>query len=408
MDIWWNSTRYERVGALYQLRQKSQENMKKTFCKVITLVASYAISVILLSPVQIYATENFAQDGAFIYSDTVDKEAQKEALKNLNSYAATIYQSEYFETKINQNDDFVLGDGFYQYFERNGELEKSDVIVFPVYQNDEPVFTIDVAYDNGQWYSSAGTGLVDELTGALNNPGSYVALLNENKGSVTIEKVDEDIISDENKKISIFTGLDSQFNKKVENDIFDILNPVQLYGIGFSTDQPNHKEIRMDNCIVIQPVQNGQVLGLCWASSAGTIIRQQTGNRTIDAWQIANEMGISPGTGVGVSTSRQVMVNHGCTIQYQALGRPAKNYTEVMHNVNNQFPIYMECMSPSGSVGHAVTLTGYDNSANQYKLQYFDGAENCFKITTYQGSSTRIVSFGASYYWNRSILIPLP
>lgn len=49
--------------------------MKKTFCKVITLVASYAISVILLSPVQIYATENFAQDGAFIYSDTVDKEA---------------------------------------------------------------------------------------------------------------------------------------------------------------------------------------------------------------------------------------------------------------------------------------------------------------------------------------------
>lgn len=240
-----------------------------------------------------------------------------------------------------------------------------------------------------------------------------MATLYEDQGIKTIEPVDEASVanrseaSTEIKKVPLSAEIECKTNTKVENQISTILNPDRLLTIGFSTDQPNHKEIRMDNCIVIQPRQNGTVLGLCWAASAGTIIRQQTGNRTIDAWQIANETGIAPGTGVGIETSRQVMINHGCTIQYLPVGRPAYNYTEVMHNINNQYPIYMECMSRTNSVGHAVTLTGYNNSAGQLGLQYFDGAENGFRTTTYQGSSTHIVSFGASYYWNRSILIPL-
>lgn len=130
--------------------------MKKNLCSIGTFGACLAINLLTASPLPLQANESISSSTSAIYSDSIAEDAKQEALNKLNSYATTIYQSNFFETDINQIDDFLLGEGFYQYFSNNGDVTKSGVIIFPVYQCGKPVFTIDVAKDKGSWYSSAG------------------------------------------------------------------------------------------------------------------------------------------------------------------------------------------------------------------------------------------------------------
>lgn len=48
----------------------------------------------------------------------------------------------------------------------------------------------------------------------------------------------------------------------------------------------------MDYCLVLQNDETGKQRGLCWAATCATMIRYSTGNRSIESFQIANEMGI--------------------------------------------------------------------------------------------------------------------
>ena len=199
-------------------------------------------------------------------TSSIESGAEQEALKRLNDYALTIYESEYFDTDINQNDQFILGSGFYQYFERNGQLEKSEVIVFPVYQDEKPIFTIEVIENENKWYSVAGTELTEELTETLTKPGRYIAKIYETQGVKTIELVDENQDLDELEEIPISSKAYGSTNKLVNNKISEVINAVQPLGIGFSTDLPSHKEIRMVSCHSTSTkwASFRTVLGLCF------------------------------------------------------------------------------------------------------------------------------------------------
>ena len=134
----------------------------------------------------------------------------------------------------------------------------------------------------------------------------------------------------------------------------------------------------MDYCLVLQNDETGKQRGLCWAATCATMIRYSTGNRSIESFQIANEMGIGYDVGADIFTMRQVLINHGCTIQYQALNRKAISITEVMHNINNQYPLAMVGTRYNNGypiAGHAVTIIGYNGS----NLIYWNSASGQMK-----------------------------
>ena len=163
----------------------------------------------------------------------------------------------------------------------------------------------------------------------------------------------------------------------------------------------------MDYCLVLQNDETGKQRGLCWAATCATMIRYSTGNRSIESFQIANEMGIGYDVGADIFTMRQVLINHGCTIQYQALNRKAISITEVMHNINNQYPLAMVGTRYNNGypiAGHAVTIIGYNGS----NLIYWNSASGQTTVAAFSASSTNFTTGSLVYNWDRSILIPLP
>ena len=104
---------------------------------------------------------------------------------------------------------------------------------------------------------------------------------------------------------------------------------------------------------------------------------------------------------------RQVLINHGCTIQYQALNRKAISITEVMHNINNQYPLAMVGTRYNNGypiAGHAVTIIGYNGS----NLIYWNSASGQMTVAAFSASSTNFTTGSLVYNWDSSILIPLP
>lgn len=185
------------------------------------------------------------------------------------------------------------------------------------------------------------------------------------------------------------------------------ISPIVTYANGFSINDPTYKILNMDYCLVLQNDETGKQRGLCWAATCATMIRYSTGNRSIESFQIANEMGIGYDVGADIFTMRQVLINHGCTIQYQALNRKAISITEVMHNINNQYPLAMVGTRYNNGypiAGHAVTIIGYNGS----NLIYWNSASGQMTVAAFSASSTNFTTGSLVYNWDRSILIPLP
>lgn len=280
--------------------------------------------------------------------------------------------------------------------------------MFPVYQRGVVVFMIKVfpASERGKWSATGGRGYADEYESMVKTDGDFIALVNTEERKMQFKSLQ----SNSSNSFSNLTISDTKTSAIIPNEINSIIQANaqnSIDGIGFSTDEPNHKEIRMDWCLVLQNDRNGNLVGLCWAASAATIIRQQTGNRTIEAPDIADEMGIGYNSGGSIVDARTAMINHGCTTQYQAISRQAVNFYEIENCINNQYPIYMNCGSQSNpDEGHAVTMTGYN--LNTSSLQYYDSAMNEFEWVGFaDGSSATIYSLGEYYTWNASVMIPI-
>lgn len=354
------------------------------------------------------------------------EEAKKYAVEHAAEYIATflgLTTAGYAE--LSSSEEFYLGDGYDTYTYSDDVLTKNSVICFPIIQNDAVVMELYVDYVEEEWTGTGSTELAEILSQNYHNTQAVVycngeAYIITDDGIIcrgdSSEALDyDDVVSQlaqlEGNTVSLYDAEDNgNVNLGyVENPLGEAMT--LGYTPGFSVNETNYKILEMAYCLVDQNGPDGKpVDGLCWASSAVSIIRYRSGRyRNLQPYFIASVFGKTYEEGAGTDDILAAMKKYLTVEQlnnYKSVLRTASSMTEVQHNINNGFPISMAVQYRILGVpldGHVVTLIGY----NVDQLIYWDSALLQCKTTPYSKSNTSIVNEGKSYIWTTSVLIPL-
>lgn len=155
---------------------------------------------------------------------------------------------------------------------------------------------------------------------------------------------------------------------------------------GLAIDTSICKLLEIAYCTVDQNGPDGKQRGLCWAATAVTMIRYRSGvYRELCPWQVADlpSIGYDQGArGISVTKALQYYLNKAEMDKYAPVHRFAIDFFEIQHNINNCFPIAMDCGRYSFLVridGHMVTIIGYDGR----QLIYWNSATLQIEVAHY-------------------------
>ena len=409
-------------------------------------------------------SESRVVTGFSVYTDSIPasainyaEEAAEAQITMLYNITNTIETESIQGPKFDDRDTISIGNGFYKYrINECGELYHNEIIYFPVFQRNTIVcFLSVIPLSSGLWTSSCSTDIAENIVGAYHSGIIFVndeddeyyvtsddiTFLKEHdltseQDEISKTKWAEDTLRDYS-RIGIFTSdIRSKVNTFILTNKLEELSPydgrknlqINEYIIndnatgfrgpnGFSWNYENDKALNMDYCLLEQKDHYGNSVAICWAASAGTIIRYRTGNRTIDSIGLCDQYNINiyaPNyTGLSVTDVNPMIHDYG-EIQYSIRYTPAIHQTEIRHNINNQFPIYMSAGYYNAvgirESGHAVTITAYSVVNGVMTLMFWNAAKNGghgqFETTVY--SETNVTTFSMNnktYIWDRSLLV---
>lgn len=135
--------------------------------------------------------------------------------------------------------------------------------------------------------------------------------------------------------------------------------------------------------------------GMCWACVVATIVNTLNWT-TYTGYDVCNRMGIGFDTGAQIDEIKTALSYYGVDYKKTASKLP---WNSVVKNIDAGYPITMIMDPyPSGSIGHSVTLYGYDKS--NYNIRIWNSQiENSQKGDKYnmEGYSKDVHYYDASY-----------
>ncbi len=332
---------------------------------------------------------------------------------------------------LDEGKEYYVGSGYFVYSDDNGEVVANNEVCFPVIQDNNIVLIVKVFCCDGELHGIATTSGCDVLNsyGYGDSTNVPCVVSNENgefliDGEDVVSLVENELYLDEftSYQLSEFEYAyveETTSSVYIVNELFELgfvesgldletINSTSSAVDGFDIYTDTYKILDMENCMVSQRWMDGTKKNLCWAATAATIIRYKTQKTNIWAYTISQEMGISPNSGATIDKIYKAMTLHMTTTQlddYQVLDRCAKSITEVYHNINNRFPIAMGTVFDAieGSVGHAVTIVGYNVSI----LIYWNSDTEALETVDYSYKTAVLLLDGNPYKWESSVMIPL-
>lgn len=341
-----------------------------------------------------------------------------------------------YAEKMNDTDDFWLGKAYYVYSYGGKNMQQNEFVYIPVIQNDRFVMQLCIYYADGALTYMGTTSWVEQFNKYLDvNDQPYVFLQEDVYFLVAGEKIvsldydgviKEDIIS-QDKHLNYLLDISVQENETL-NTICNIgkverstsYKSTRSIPQGFAVYEDSYKLLNMNYCFADQLDGNGKERGLCWAATLLTMIRYINGAYNengayayLKPYMIAGRFDIDYDAGATVEKAYEILKKYLNTTQidkYEAVLRPAKNITEIYHNINNLFPIYMACYNTQASLGHTVCLIGYNGTG----IIYYDPQSTSMNIVQYNqpgsGKLTTIIAKSNNiqykFHWSTSILIP--
>lgn len=307
------------------------------------------------------------------------------------------------------------------------------MISFPIIQSGKIVLQLNVSEADETWGGTGTTQFVDELNENIGINDTPIIVYYEKNGYLvkgnelicfnsavkkedqlqyeTIESALLEILESSTDALNLESGLTEL--GYVENPVSNETASTRSVA-GFAMNTSTCKLLEIANCTVDQDCYvagDAGKYGLCWASTAITMIRYRSGDHyTLRPAEVAECLGIDCKRGATVDEIYNALVHYlGLNSpeldQYQAVDHPASSFLEIQHNINNCFPIAMGC---TGRVfifpaAHIVTIIGY----NGQQLIYWNSATLKIETTTYNSKGTYINSGGIKFKWAESILISL-
>lgn len=310
-----------------------------------------AIVLLIVTGNQSYASEN---EEIYVLSPSVPAEINKYA-EQIVDESITNFMTGNNNTNIyiDNYNDLYMGTGFYAFDSTTGQ-PITNVIYFPISESERYVLTLVITENDGHLdsfmtnYFDTGFQKVERNT--LLNPYAVVYdgdrsnyLLTE-YGQVVLQGVDnQEVLAFSSN--TLLDNLKKEYNASNligENYKIDI-NSVPYYDVlasgpqGFSVNTATTKRLNMSNCLLLQYNEN-----ICWAASLGTAYRYRTGNRSVDAGDICDMLGM-PHDGIDPSIVYQKynilnVAGAGNSYSYKSgIATPLN----VQHNINNMFPLHL-------------------------------------------------------------------
>lgn len=381
--------------------------------KRIRIIFVFVVMLLLINGIKSYASEN---EQIYVLSPEVPEE--------INEYANGIVDESLTnfmkgnsnkDIYINEMDCLFMGHGFYAFDSKTGKLI-DDIVYFPIFESDRYVLTLAVVENEGNLesfmtnYFDTGFQGIEKNTSATpyavlydGNQNSY--LLTESGQSVLQGRNDQDIslLSSE----ALFDSLKKKYgtNNLMEEEYKIRINDIPLYDTlasapqGFSINTSTTKRLNMSNCLLLQYDES-----ICWAASLGTAYRYRTGNRSVDAGDICDMLGM-PHDGIDPTIVYQkynILNVAGAGNRYSYKNRIATPI-DVQHNINNMFPLHLH------TDGHGMLVEGYLMSNGAVHLYYWDPAVGKTVYTnagyTENTQYAYLIGAGKSRKWNATTLI---
>lgn len=391
-----------------------------TFLVIIFIVQMFG-GYVLAAPENDILKETKSQ--LFFETRAISNEEEALAKKMAENYLQIAFDlQDGFGTSISSPEGIYLGNGFSAYELTEYGVAPTETVYFPVVQNNTVLFFIivDRNPETGELYSGSQSGFADLINQYCENDSYKVIYYKDKEYLVSTSDIiplentydEKDLI--ELKEILAKTP-STNSNDTCRTDVFTSIRSLNLKNEprtmayrGFNINQTYYKVLEMAYCNVDQKDKSGTPRGLCWAATAATIIRYRTGNRTITGWQLADELGIDYNRGGYPDEAYEAMKRHGAVEnQYVVVPREVNSSTEIKHNINNQFPIYVDTKY-NAFVGHAVTLIGYQEQNSIMTIIYWNSASLKIETTQYAETGRTAFHFGTKKYtWQNSILVPL-
>lgn len=309
-----------------------------------------------------------------------------------------------FQIYVNDGGDLTCIEGFYH---------------FPVYSNERIVCLISVFCVEEIWHYQVSNMLVEELTGILTDNKDRKVVQAESEDAETpfsfaneltdqIHDASENIYLDLSGKYCAESERDGQNNEREQtrdDQIVAYLSSFITTSIptqGFSINQNYYKRLDMSFCLVNQGSYNCGLACIC------TLYRYRTARHDLNcaiATDINNVLAggaYSFGTTVGqvgfinylmpVAAANQYEIHH----DYEGL----ITHTEVLNNINNQFPIiYGGYRIVSGDLHwHAFVLQGYQISNNKMKFYYFNPHGYDLSTDYVSAGTPHVMAYGSYSY----------
>lgn len=162
----------------------------------------------------------------------------------------------------------------------------------------------------------------------------------------------------------------------------------------FSVDTATAKTLNTSGCAVLQQDQKGTERGLCWAATTATIVNYRSGKKQLEAYNVADYMGIGYDQGGTLNDIKNAIGHYG--FSYTAVQQQI-SLNNVISMIDAKKPIAMCAYASAG--GHAVTIVGYSNATNNQTVTIWNSGNHQMQTCTYQSSGTSFTYGGYKFTW---------
>ncbi|MBM6669003.1 C39 family peptidase [Lacrimispora saccharolytica] len=311
-------------------------------------IVSIILSVLMSLQLGITA---FASEGSALDAFSTEEQETLEVL--LSDVINDIFP----QTRSSQ--EILLGEEIYSYEYVNGNVEKMDYHVYPIFINGTlSMFAYRVPNENGEYDIQLTEALVDELRAS--NSGEEIALLYDAKHCFMVTK------NTMTPLVEFSQIVDDR--DRVESD--DITRDQMEFNVLHASDTLSPQEsvsqrsTKASKSLSVPFVSQNPPSSICWAASMACI-GNYLNSASYSAQTVAQKVyGSNWNRGATISTAVNALRStYGISYAVGA-GRPSLSKIEL--NINSGYPVYSTWSYSGGS--HATVIRGYTSVSSIYVM----------------------------------------